>query len=280
MTNIPTPPPIIRLPLPNDRLTYQQLSTDFYPWTEVLLDLERRQDSEFSAVMDIQEEVRWARFVWVRGALRGGVGAGGADVDLQTAMMALPRASVTLATVDPLVAEIIWSCRSTTPKLLATTWPDAFDELNRERFYGALISGGNCSFWDSGRVVTGALPQTSVPCIVVSPVTSVDRNALLHFWKILIEVAHRTNPAFSETWRQVSMQLSAEHMALDPFAHDISVRAGQLQVSSDVSVQEFRPAILAAFQGTLVRLGMRVSDLPLSNLRDQEVWKISGLEAQ
>lgn len=277
MTN-PPPTASIRLPLPTDRPVYTQLSTDFYPWTEVLTDLERRQDPEFSAVMDVQQDDRWARFVWVRGAARGGVGAGGRDVTLEAAMRGLPRAQVSLVNVDPLVAEIVWTCRTNTPRVLGNTWPAAFDELNRERFYGALLSGPNCSYWESGRVVTGALPQSGVPCVVVSPVSRLDRETFIMFWQELIALTQRANPAFSEAWRQVSMQLSAEHLVLDPFAHEVTVSGGQLRVERDVSLRELRPALLAAYQASLVRLGMRLADLPTANLRQHEVWVASGLE--
>ncbi len=279
MTNTTAPLPLIRLPVPPDRLIYSRLPTDFYPWTEVLTDLERRQDPEFSAVMDIQQDSRWARFVWVRGVARGGVGAGGRDVPLEITMQALSQAQVTLTQVDPLVAEIIWSCRATPPQPLTSPWPQAYDELSRERFYGALIAENNCSYWESGRVVSGAIPHSGMACLVVTPVSRLDRTELLRFWQQMIAMAQRANPSFSEVWRQVGMQLSVEHVALDPFAHDITVQAGVLRVAPDVPVQELRPALLAAFRGSLTRLGLRVADLPIGDLNQQAIWVLAGMEA-
>lgn len=278
MTNSPSPA-AIRLPVPTDRSAYPRLCTDFYPWTEVLIDLERRQEPEFTAVLDVQQDERWARFVWVRGALRGGVGAGGGEVTLDAAMRGLPRAKVSLTQVDPLVAEVVWACRKNTPRVLAEVWPTAFDELSREHFYGALLSGPYCSYWEAGRVVTGALPQPGMTCVVVTPVTRMDRDSFVQFWQELVALTGRANAGFTEAWRQVSLQLSAEHVALDPFANEISLSGGQLHIEPDLSVTEMRSALLAAYQGTLARLGLSLTDLPTARLQQHEAWAASGLES-
>lgn len=281
MTNPSSPPaPPTRLPIPQERLAYQRLSTDFYPWTEVLTDLERRLDPSFSAILDVQDQGRWARFVWVRGAPRGGVGAGGRDVPLDVTMRALPRAQVTLALVDPLVAEIVWTCRSSAPRPLAAAWPAAYDQLINERFQGALISGTHCSFWEAGRVVTGALPQSGMTCLTVSSSAGPGSVNLVPFWQKLVLATQRANPGFSEAWRQVSMQLSGEYPILDPFANEIRVINGQLQVDKDASPRELKPAMLAAYQTTLRRLGLRLTDVPAGELRRDEHWQAAGLEGQ
>lgn len=281
MTNpAPQPLPPTRLPIPQDRLVYQQLSTDYYPWTEVLTDLERRQEPDFSAVMDVQDQGRWARFVWVRGVPKGGVGAGGRDVPLDVTMRALPRAQITLAQVDPLVAEIVWACRASAARPLPNPWPGAYDLLTREQFHGALISGQHCSFWEAGRVITGALPQSGMPCLIVPSTVSQPEVNLVPFWQKLVLLTHKANSNFSETWRQVSMQLSGEHPILDPFANEVRVVNGQLQVDKDASPKELQPALLAAYQATLKRLGVRVIDLPLGELRRDEHWRAAGLEPQ
>ncbi|WP_135228305.1 hypothetical protein [Deinococcus fonticola] len=282
MTNPASPPPLppTRLPVPQERLVYQRLPTDFYPWTEVLSDLERRLDPTFSAILDVQDQGRWARFVWVRGAARGGVGAGGRDVPLDVTMRSLPRAQVSLALVDPLVAEIVWTCRASAARPMQTPWPAAYDQLVNERFHGALISGPHCSFWDSGRVVTGALPQSGMPCVTVSNGPAQGNVNLVPFWQKLVLVTHRANPAFSEAWRQVSMQLSGKHPVLDPFANEVRVLNGQLQVDKDANPKELKPALLAAYLTTLRRLGLRLNDVPAGELRRDEHWRAAGLEEQ
>lgn len=273
----PSPSVSTRLPVPQDRVAYSNLSTDFYPWTELLSELDRT-DQEFTAVLDMQQENRWARFVWVRGELRGGVGGAGRDVTLETAMRALPRAYISLAHVEPLIAEIIWKCRATPPRPLATVWPDAYDQLSRERFFGALISGSNCSFWESGRVITGSLPQTDVPCLIVSPLSNLDRESLVLFWEELISITYNYNPEFDATWRQVTVELSKRYPVLDPFLRDIAVHRGRLLIEADVPTVDMRPALLAAFQTTLSRLGIRLTELPIDTLSNHPGWLAAGLE--
>lgn len=279
MTNPASPSaPPTRLPIPQERQVYHSLPTDFYPWTEILSDLERRLEPAFSAVMDVQDQGRWARFVWVRGAPKGGVGAGGREVPLDITMRALPRAQVSLALVDPLVAEIVWDCRTSAARPLNVPWPAAYDQLISDRFQGALISGSHCSFWESGRVVSGALPQSGMPCLVVSNAAAPSQVNVVPLWQKLVLLTHRANPNFSETWRQISMQLSTEHPVLDPFANEVRIINGQLQVDKDANPKELRPALLAAYQATLRRLNLRLSDLPLSDLRRDEAWPLLGLE--
>lgn len=278
MTNpAPPPQPPTRLPLPSDRVAYQRLSTDFHPWTEVLTDLERRQDQNFSAVMDVQDQGRWARFVWVRGAARGGVGAGGREVPLDVTMRALPRALVSLTLVDPLVADIVWNCRKNAAQPLNAVWPAAYDQLVNGRFHGALLSGAHCSFWDQGRVVTGALPQPGMPCLVVSS-NSMNTVNLVPFWQRMVLLTQRAHSGFSDTWRQVSMQLSGEHPILDPFANEIKVVNGQLLVDKNANPQELQPALLAAYLATLRKLNLKLADLPVGELRQDQHWQLAGLE--
>lgn len=278
--NIPNNLPPTRLPLPQERAVYTRLSTDYYPWTEVLADLEARQGPEFSAVLDVQQDDRWARFVWVRGEARGGVAANGSAVPLEVILRGLPKAQVSLLEVDPLVADIVWNCRAVTAQPLGATWPGGYDLLTRQHFQGALLSDQHCSFWEAGRVVTGTLPTSGRPCLVVAAPAPARANsrAMLDFWRELLALTQRANPAFSETWRQVGVELSGEHSVLDPFANEVRVVNGALQVDRDVDLQELLPALLAAYQATLRRLGLRLADLNVGSLRQQEAWALSGLE--
>lgn len=281
MTHASTTPPTAptRLPLPQDQVIYLPLSTDFYPWTEVLTDIERRQEPSFTAVLDIQEENRWARFVWVRGALRGGVAASGQDVPLDVAVRALPNAHVALTGLEPAVAEVVWNCRAAPAKALAQAWPAPLEQLERERFTGALLAGDDCSYWEAGTVLSGVLPAAGVVCLAVAPDDGAERASLVHFWRELIAVTQRSQPDFSGVWRQVSMQLSDRYVVLDPFAHEINVEEGRLSVDDDVTLDELRPAMLTAYRASLRRLNVRLQDLPITTLSQREAWIASGLEA-
>ncbi|WP_040383576.1 hypothetical protein [Deinococcus apachensis] len=267
-----------RLPLPPSRAVYSQLHTDHYPWTEVTVDLAARQAQGLSGVFDAQQGPSWARFVWVRGTLRGGFSAGG-DVSWPAALAALPRAQVTLAALDPAVADLVWASRTWAPQPLEGLWPTPQAALTRERFSGVLLGGPACSFWEGGQPLDGTLPAPGATCVALPrlPGGTGGREALLTFWTDLITAAHRLSP-LDEAWRQVSVRLSGQHPCLDPFAREVTVTGGRLRVDPDLPLGEAQPALLGAFQGTLARLGLRLADLPLAELRTRPEWAASGLE--
>lgn len=277
-SSLPAAPAPLRLPVPHDHVVFARLSTDFYPWTEVLSELETLQAHDLTGVLDVQQGERWARFVWVRGQLRGGVGAGGREVSLAGAGRGLPRALVTLSLTEALVAELLWACRQLAPQPLSAPWPTAQAQLERERFQGVLISGQLSSFWADGRAVTGALPQPGASCLTVSAPSPLDRESLIEVWRELIALTAEGRPGFDELWKQLSLQASARYPVLDPFAGEIAVKRGQLQVHEDVPAQELRPALLATYRACLDRLGLRLSDLPVSALRRRADWAAAGLE--
>ncbi|GAA5531943.1 hypothetical protein [Deinococcus aluminii] len=273
---MPIPHP--RLAVPLDRAVYRQLLTDHYPWTEVTVDLARRQAEGLSGVFDAQQGPDWARFVWVRGTLRGGFSAAG-DVTWPATLSALPRAQVTLTALDPAVADLVWSSRDQTPQVLEAPWPGSQATLERQRFSGVLLAGQTCSFWEGGRTVGGTLPPPGVPCLTLSrlPGGAEAHAALLGFWRELIATTHRVTP-LDEAWRLVSLRLAGEYPCLDPFAREVTVQGGQLQVEPDVPAAEVQPALLSAFQATLARVGLRLADLPLTELRARPEWASAGLE--
>ncbi|SEJ04368.1 hypothetical protein SAMN04488058_103179 [Deinococcus reticulitermitis] len=273
----PAPAPL-RLPVPRDHLVFGPLPTDFYPWTEVLAELELRQTQALTGVLDVQQGERWARFVWVRGELRGGIGAGGREVSLAGAMRGLPRAFVTLSLTEILVADLVWACRQVSPQSLNASWPAAHAQLERERFGGVVISGPHSSFWEDGRVVTGSLPQPGASCLAIAAPGSLDREALIEVWSELIALTRQAHPGFDELWKQLSLQASARYPVLDPFAGEVTVSRGQLRVHEDVPAQELRPALLATYRACLSRLGLNLSDLPLNLLRRRADWAATGLE--
>lgn len=267
------------LPLPADRAVYLGISTDHYPWTEVTVDLTARQAQEFTGVFDAMQDDRWARFVWVRGNLLGGFTRGGQDVPWAATTHALPRAWISLAEVTPAVANIIWSSRAALGRHYPGNWPDIRPTLERELFYGLLISGTACSMWDNGQVVGGQLPPPSGKCLAFSPHNESTREDQVKFWQDLVQAMHRSMP-LDDLWRQVIVRLSDDFPCLDPFAQEIAFQGGKLEIDPNLSVAEFRPALYAAVKSVLARAGLKASDLKLGELRDRPEWATAGLESK
>lgn len=271
------PQPLLHLP--PDHAVYARLHTDHYPWTEVTVDLARRQAEGLSGVFDLQQGGDWARFVWVGGALRGGFAAAG-DIGWPAAVSVLSRAQVSLTALEPGVAELVWTSRTLDPQPLEGTWPDPQAALARGRFSGVLLGDGACSFWQGGKLSGGTLPAPGAACEVLAQPSGgeVGDAALLTFWRDLIATAHRESP-LDEAWRQVSVRLAGQHPCLDPFAQEVTLRGGRLDVDPELPADEWQAALLAAFQGTLARLGLRLADLPVAGLRGQPEWAAAGLGA-
>lgn len=282
MTDPILPPSLPPTPLPSvplDQVVYQSVSTDHYPWTEVLVDLAARQAQDFSGVFDARQEDRWARFVWLGGQLLGGFTRDGLDVQWTNTMQALPRATITLAAVQPAVAQVIWACRAALGQHLTGAWPDVRFKMEHETFYGLLVSGGASSYWVSGRVVGGTLPPVGGVCQVFSPNVDSNRDTLVTFWQELIRAVHAAVP-LDDHWRQVVVRLSDDFPCLDPFAREVTVQGGRLSIDPAVTVAEFRPAMQAALRAMLARVGVRLGDLNVGDLRGRVEWAASGLEAR
>lgn len=267
------------VPVPLDAAVYSGLSTDHYPWTEIVSDLALRQSQEFSGTFDGAQGSRWVRFVWTRGVLLGGFTRGGQTLSWETALRGVPRASVSLTELSPSLSDLIWSTRDAQGRPLAGAWPDLRAELERDRFHGLLLAGDSCSFWTSGRVLGGTLPVAGATCVAYSQNSEANREKLVAFWRELIARIHRAAP-LDATWRQITMRLAESYPCLDPFAQDIHLSGGQLSIDEEVTVAEFRPALLAALEATLARLGLRLLDLPVTDLRDRPEWSAAGLEAR
>ena len=281
MTQNPHPPTSaapLRLPVPQDQVVFRRLSTDFYPWTEVLTELETLQQQGLTGVLDVEQQGRWARFVWVGGQLLGGLAASGSEVTLDVAMRGLPRARLTLTLTDPLVAEVLWDCRRTAPHPLPLPWPAVHERLQRERFQGVLLAGPHCSFWEGGRVTSGVLPPAGSTCHALSSRQQHNRELLLGTWREVLAVTARTAPRFEEVWKQVSMQLAGRHPVLDPFAGEVRLVRGELAVEEDVPMQELLPALLGAYRLSLRQLRLDLRTLPLDRVRRGPGWAATGLE--
>lgn len=256
---------------------YQGLSTDHYPWTDITIDLATRQVQGLSGVLDAEQGGRWARFVWRRGELLGGFTWGGQEVAWATTTLGLPRARVTLTAQDPRVAQLVWSSRARPTPPLNGAWPAPQAALIRAMFTGIVVGGGRASYWEGGQVIAGALPVPGAPCVTCSPYDDVSAEQLAAFWQALLAAVNRAVPLDS-AWREICTRLCGTYVCLDPFAQEVVLRGGQLTLDPALDVQEFRPALLAALRATLARLGVRVSDLPLGELRARPEWAAAGLE--
>ncbi|GGM05426.1 hypothetical protein [Deinococcus aerophilus] len=269
---LPTSPPSA----PTDRVVYAALSTDHYPWTEVLGDLAVRQKRGWSGVLDAVQGPRWARFVWLEGRLLGGFTVGGQALDWAVTLAGLPRARVTLSEAAPMICELLWACRAVSPRPLPTAWPQARDGLERALFSGLLVSGAACSFWNAGRIAGGDLPASGAGGQTYALGLEGDREALVGFWQDLLRTIHHSAP-LDDAWRQVTTRLSEDHPCLDPFAREITLQRGQLTVDPGLPVEEWRPALYLALRETLVRVGVRLGDLPLGDLPARPEWLAAGL---
>lgn len=256
-----------------------QLHTDHYPWSEVTADLAARQTQGLSGVLEAWQGPHWARFVWVGGAPRGGFTAA-ADVSWPAALAALPRAQVTLTALDPAVAELIWTSRTLAPQPLSGLWPAPQDTLERQRFTGVLLGDPACSFWEGGRLLGGTLPAPGAACAVLTSVVPEPETGEtgLDLWRDLVAAANRLQP-LDDAWRQASLGLARQHPCLDPFAREVTVQGGRLEVDADLPAAEWRPALLSVFRATLARAGVRLDELPLAELRARSGWHAAGLEA-
>ncbi|MVN86170.1 hypothetical protein GO986_05275 [Deinococcus sp. HMF7620] len=263
--------------VPQGDAVYAGLSTDHYPWTEVMTDLTLRQTQGFTGTFDAWQKGRWVRFVWSRGALLGGYTHGGQAVPWHVAMQGVPRARVSLAALQPNLAELLWATRAAPGQAAPAPWPALRPLLEQESFHGLLVSGLNCSFWSYGRFIGGGLPDQGAPCALFATNAEDNRAQFASFWQELLTTVHRAQP-LDTVWQQVTVRLVGDHPCLDPFAQDVSFRDGVLTIEEGVPVREFRPALNAALRASLSRLGVRLGDLPLDALRQRPEWAASGLE--
>ncbi|RTR29431.1 hypothetical protein [Deinococcus radiophilus] len=258
---------------------YHQLSTDFYPWTEVIADLRMRAQAGQSLLFQAESPAACARFVWRDGQLLGGY-SGARDLPFSALMRGLPRARVTLLSLSGEAAQAIWDARQAEGgQALQGDAATVSQQLAGQS--GVLLGHGperSLSYWQAGKPLHGVwYPEAGEQewrfMVQAQPL---DRTELVQFWSQVLALTHR-RAALDEVWRQASLELAADHPALDPFTREIVVRTGELSVDPGVDTDELRPALLAAYRNVLERLGLRIQDLPLENLRQHEIWSASGL---
>ncbi|WP_412028562.1 hypothetical protein [Deinococcus yunweiensis] len=271
------PPTPVPFPAPEEQAVYLGLSTDHYPWTDITIDLAVRQGQGLNGVLDAWQDSRWARFIWLRGELLGGFTWGGQEVTWATATLALPRARVSLTIQEPRVTQLLWSSRSSQPQPLNDTWPGLQAGLQRDMFTGVVLGAGHSSYWEGGQLLAGTVPLPGTACLAVTPYSEISAAQLAGFWQALLTTVSRSVP-LEVAWREVCTRLCSTYDCLDPFAQEITLRGGLLSVDPELPLQELRPALLAALRATLARLGVRLGDLPLMELRARPEWVAAGLE--
>ncbi|GHG07598.1 hypothetical protein GCM10017783_20160 [Deinococcus piscis] len=260
---------------------YLHLSTDFYPWDEVIADLKTRSQAGQSLLFQANSDAACASFVWKAGQLLGGY-SGARDLNFAALMRGLPRARVTLVPLDERAAAAMWEHRAAAGQTLRGTGAQVAGQLAGQT--GVLSGMGAApqamSYWEEGEPRWGHwtpdAPEQDWRFVALR--RTPDAAALTEFWRQVLAVTHR-RAAVDEVWRQVSLALAPHYPVLDPFVREVTVRTGELQVEPSVRPQELQPALLAAYRAVLARLGLRLSDLPLSTLRQHELWNASGLPA-
>lgn len=263
---------------------YRQISTDFYPWAEIIADLRARSQAGQSLLFQAESGGTCARFVWQAGQLLGGH-SGPHELNFAMLMRGLPRARVTLLPLSEEAAAAIWEHRAGSGQALRGTPAQVAAQLSGQT--GLLTgsgAGAGVSYWLEGQPRWGSWePQAagdseSQEWQFVPLHRPLDRSELELFWRQLLTLTHR-RAALDEVWRQVSLQLAARYPVLDPFTREVTVRTGELKVDPAVEADELQPALLSAYSLALPRLGLRLSDLPLERLRQHELWEPSGLQA-
>ncbi len=258
--------------LPLNRGTYAALHTDFWPWTEVLIDLGSRQP--LTGVLDVNGGDRQARALWRGGEWLGGYDAGG-DLDLGGLMRRFPRASVSFLPLDAAVLDLLWSCRHTDAHSSGMSWGMLRPKLVAQGFRGLVLGDGAVSFWEAGQMLSGLEPANSETPLLVVADDKVNPTQLVSFWNELLTLTARSVPV-AELWRESALDLADDHPCLDPFAREVVLDGHQIRLLSQVPVEELTPALRAVFGDVLDRSQRRLSDLPLQELRHHPLWRIAG----
>ena len=265
---------------------YQGLSTDFYPWAEVIDDLKARAQAGehllFVAEGGTAAGGAAAQFIWQAGRLLGGHSLSGSgaprDLNFAALMRGLPRARVSLLGLDAEAAAALWEYRAAVGEPLQGSADEVARLLGGKT--GVLRQGGSgrLSFWQAGAPQWGywdgaAGPQAWHFMTVTPPL---DREELVALWGQLLALTHR-RAALDEAWRQSALSLASEYPVLDPFTREIVVRTGELTVLPDLTAEELQPAMLAAYRGALGRLRLRLGDVAAEPLISHPLWEASGL---
>ncbi|AWN23342.1 hypothetical protein DKM44_08970 [Deinococcus irradiatisoli] len=273
------PTPTVRstrfwLRLPSQSALYL-LSTDHYPWSEVLSDLEQR--PSLSAVLEAQQGAQRGRVVWQGGTLLGGFDAE-RDLSLAEFMRAFPRATLRLSVLETVMAQLLWQCRGSQPQTAPQPWPAAQGFLSERKFSGLVLGGeqgASVSCWQLGKPVAGTLPESGKVYILVAP-QQLDLTSLVTFWSQVLAQASVQAASFPEVWRGAAAELAFEHPCLDPFAREIWLEGAWVRVQEDLDLAEVRDALLAAFSATLRKLKLPLQSLALAALQASPAWSASG----
>jgi len=257
-----------------DRPAYTALPTDYWPWPEVLADLAARPN--LSGALELSQGEARARALWADGEFLGAHDAR-TDHDLGGAMLALPRASVSLLLLDPVVARLAWRCRDVDPVPAGQDWTGLRSALEERAFSGVVRALGGDSFWQQGVRVSGPEPLATERVSLLTPgVRDVSPEEIVRFYGAVLGAASRLF-AVESVWRASALELADDHPCLDPFAREVIYENGQLSLGTRVPTDELLPALRDATRLTLRRAGHRPSNLALDALRGEPLWSVSGL---
>ncbi|MFC4452814.1 hypothetical protein [Deinococcus sonorensis] len=263
------------LALAPERTVYADLSTDHYPWSEVYLDLASR--TQLAGVLDVRDGDQLGRYIWNGGEVRGAYLSGRGDLPELAALPALlPRGSVSLYQLEPVLAELVWECRHGTFTDVQVPWPEARDLLAGRRYRGVLLSaGGACSFWDDGRLLGGTLPAPNEPVQTVAQQVQFGLEELTQFWsEVLATLATRV--PLETNWRTAVTALADEHPCLDPFAREVWLEGSQLRLHPDVPMEEVQAALRDVLP-MLLPLPAAQRSAAVADLRQHRLFEAAGL---
>lgn len=261
----------MQMAIPAGRTVYQ-VSSLYFPWSEVYADLEAR--AGFSGVLS------WngAHFWWAQGRSLGGSLLGESHPELPALARAAPGGRLTLTELRPGVATL---GHAAAEQLRAGTqgsahaWSDAERVVRAHGFTGAVLSPGRCLLWQGGQQLCGgALPAAEEGVQVLSAAAEVSPERLVRFWNRVLSLHAELQR--DDEWRAVSLQLADRHACLDPFAREVAMQRGELRLDADVPVDELQPALLDAVGLMMARAQLSARDPVLAALTRHPLWESSG----
>jgi hypothetical protein len=240
----------------------------------VLADLAARPG--FSGALELNQGATRARALWADGEFLG-AHDDHTDHDLTGALRAVPRADVSLLQLDPAVARLVWSCRTSTPATAEQDWASLRPSLVDRVFTGVVRALGGDSFWQAGTRLSGPEPLSNERVVLLTPsVRDVRPDDILQFYNTVLAAAAHVTP-IEAAWRASALDLADDHPCLDPFAREVVYENGRLSLGVPVPPDELLPALRDAARLSLRRAGRRPADLSLDALHGNPLWATSGL---
>lgn len=261
----------MEMAIPAGRTVYQ-VSSLYFPWSEVYADLEAR--AGFSGVLS------WngARFWWAQGRPLGGSLRGEVYPELPALACRTPGGRLTLTELRPGAATLAHAAaeqlRTATPAA-PQPWSDAQAVVRSPGFTGAVLSPGRSLLWQAGQqLCSGELPADGEAVELLAAATELNPERLIRFWNRVLSL--HTELQSEAEWRAAALELADDHPCLDPFAREITLRRGELHLDADVPAEELQPALLAALGQMMARAQLSAHDPLLAALTRHPLWESSG----